>query len=1813
MELKSVFGSFWGKIRSNKLIDGHRRVLLIAAGGLLLLFLIFRMIFGFLDHGIKLVAMDPADDINIKTNLTFTFSGDAVEEREVGVTVTDRLIKFTPAIPGRFRWISRRELRFLPETPFLPSTEYQADLQTGLVKVKERYLSGNRAVKFNTGLFKVESVSIGFVYPEGQKKGLRLQANLQFNYPVTAAELQKALELRFTKNERPIGFNLSASVGGNNLVATSELLQPEDKDKEVELVIPKGFRCRGGNIGLAETFSEKTVLGAKKPLTIIEAAPKNSDTHCWIAVHCSDIADAKSLAGFIRIKPEVPFKVAVEGDYINIKSDKFKSGANFQIRLAPGLPSLNGYPLKREYAATVFFTDLEPSLKFNAPGRYLSSKGNLNLGLETVNIDRVNLEISQIYANNIVSYLHDASNDNYVYSGYIPRMGRVVESSLININGPKNELVTTPINLREYLKDNFRGILQVVVSSDDERWFRDAKYVIVTDLGIVGKMGRDELMVWVNSLAAMEPKPKTKVSLISRNNQVMATAFTDRQGVARFKNIKKTRAEFEPYIILAELGDDFAFVQFEQGLIETADFDIRGRRHLVDGYEAFLYLDRDIFRPGDQGNLVAVIRGPNAGMPPEFPVKLEVKQPDGQIYKELKSNTADRGMCEFAITVPDYAQTGRYQANLRIADEIVGSASFSVEDFMPERIKVTAKTDQPEYYAGNKARVSVTGVNLFGPPAAGRRSELKVKLEPVEFTAAGYNSYTFGDPEQAFSPKEQELGEIKLDDDGVAVYNYEFPKELTPPAKLRALFHATVLEDGGRAVSSYQAVDLHAYQRYIGIKALSRENYCELNKPFPIKYVVVDTHGKPVEKTRLSLEVYRITWNSVYRKTESGRYEYVSEEEKTRVYSGTLTAEKGEQSYQYVPKDYGRYQIVLKDPASPSRAAVSFYAEGWGYTPWTMDAPEKVKLETDRKTYKVGEQAKIEVKAPFSGKALVTVEREQVYDYQVVEFKENTGVVTIPVKEEYKPNVYVSLHLIRSIKSLEKRAPARAFGIVPLTVDCLAHKLDLKLQAAAEIRPRHELEVSVKIDRSAANAYLTLAAVDEGICQLTNYAVPDPVKYFYGKRSLNIESYDLYGMILPEVESAPAKSSPGGDADLDGVRRRNLNPVAVKRVKPLSLWSGVVKVDRNGEARVKLQVPQFNGTLRLMAVAASGNRFGSAQKKIIVRDPIVITPTFPRFVAGGDRFSVPVGVVNGTGKAGCFQITLGAKGPVEIVGASRQALSLKNQEEQMVFFELKAKNSTGKLAFTLQARGNQATCEITEELALRPSVPLTQEYKSGAITAKRPMTVVPASDWLPGTASYQLTLAPLPGLKFAGSLRYLLGYPHGCVEQTTSKLFPLLYFDSLAEATQNEVFKGGNADYYIGQGIEKLEAMQLRDGSFSYWPGDSYSNEWGSVYAANFLVEARKAGYSVADRVYDKMLKYLLNLSRVSDSSKERLQTRIYALYVLSLAGKTQLSTMAYLKNLALDKLDEASQAQLAAAYYYSGDRQTAKQLLPATLTPSVAGRQTGGNFNSAVRDDAIILGALADIEPGNPVIFKLVSRLGKAAKPGYWGNTQENAFALMALGKIYKKKTESDYQGEVWVDNQKIAAFDSQKITTLKDSRLGKGRIRVKISGKGECYYHLTACGIPARNDVKEYSRGISVTREYLDRHGDRQNPAHIRQGDLIVAHLTIRPDQDGLDNIAIVDMLPGGLEIDNPRLAGNAGLTWISEKSLVPGYLDVRDDRLILFVNLSKSGTYHFYYALRAVSCGEFILPSVKAECMYEPEIGSYASSGQITVGRE
>ncbi|HBL36904.1 MAG TPA: hypothetical protein DDZ55_08870, partial [Firmicutes bacterium] len=352
---------------------------------------------------------------------------------------------------------------------------------------------------------------------------------------------------------------------------------------------------------------------------------------------------------------------------------------------------------------------------------------------------------------------------------------------------------------------------------------------------------------------------------------------------------------------------------------------------------------------------------------------------------------------------------------------------------------------------------------------------------------------------------------------------------------------------------------------------------------------------------------------------------------------------------------------------------------------------------------------------------------------------------------------------------------------------------------------------------------------------------------------------------------------------------------------------------------------------------------------------------------------------------------------------------------------------------------------------------------------------------------------------------------------------------------------------------------------------------------------------------------------RGRETARNRLQAKIYALYVLSLNGSPDLSTMAYWRRYAPENLSNDSRAHLAGAYFYTGDRLTAREILPTSFAVNIFPRESGGNFNSTLRSDAIILSVLADADPHNPAVYQLVNRINKAAQGGRWGTTQENAFALMALGKLYKEKSDGTYRGEVYLGKEKIAEFDSTQDLILSDPRLAEGKITVKLNGDGECYYYLKSSGLSTRTDLPEKSTGIQVTREFLDRQGNPLALNKIRQGDLIIARITVKPEQPGLENIGIIDLLPAGLEIENPRIESRESISWLTQESVRPDYMDVRDDRLILFFSLPKVRTYQFYYALRAVTCGEYILPSIKAECMYAPEISSFSSSGAIRVVRD
>lgn len=1754
--------------------------------------------------------LTPSEEVDPKANLIFTFSEDVADLQQIGENFQSEFIQFEPPVFGSYRWMNLRQLRFFPESPFKPATHYRVTIKPGLLSGQVFYLSEDQVVDFDTAKFEVISSKMQIVNSSASTS--ELTAKLAFNYPVHPEELNKYLSLSLLDGqlERPLDYQIKESNPSRLFHLSVPNLKQLKKPREVRLTITKGLICEDGMVGLEKDYISTATVSALDPLKVYHVHGNCNYTLGTITLEFSRAVEAESAPAFLTVEPEVTYKMEIYNDIVRLKSADFQPEEIYTITVNQGLPAKNSAPLEKTFQRKIRMPSLAPLVRFNSPGQYLSTKGNLTLGLETVNLDQLDVSIYKVYANNLVHYF--TQDVQWKRKQQLSNFGSLIKNFTLDLKNQQNQLISTPLSLEEYFERDPQGIYQVVVSAHNDHWLRSSKMVIATDIGIVSKLAQDQLTVWVNSLQTLDALYQAKVSLISSNNQVLATGMTNRQGLVKFDQLSKVFAEFDPFLILVEYGEDLSFLKLSDAQLDNTDFPTAGRSYLTDGYEAYLYTDRGVYRPGDQAQITALVRGVDVAIPSELPVRLKVTDPTGRIYAEYVKNTGQIGASEFELALPDYVKTGKYTADLYVADKTIGTVNFNVEEFMPDRIKVAVETDQRAYQLGELAEIKVSGINLYGPPAAGRDLQLAVKLETASFTAPAYRSYSFGDSSIKFKTLNQTVGNAKLDEHGQHTFSYSFPQDLQPGNLLKAVFSATVREEGGRAVTKYQVVDFHPYQSYIGLKRLG-DHYGQIDQPYGIQYVEVDQDGQPVAGSTLIAKVYRIVWHSLWQKNSSGRWDYDSEEEAEEILTAELTPGLGEQIFNFTPREYGKYKIVISNPETKAQSSLFFYATGWGYSPWAMSNPTKIELDLDKPSYQPGELAQIQVKAPFSGKALVTIEREKVYDTQIVEFKENTGLLTVQIQKDWQPNVYITVQLIRSTASAEKHAPLRAYGTTTLSIDSLEKKLAVEIKAPAELKPQQSVEIAIEVDGVSDQAYLTLAAVDEGILQLTNFSTPDPYNFFYGKKKLDVHSYDLYDLILPEVERIVGQSTPAGDADgyAEKIRKENLNPISIRRVKPVSLWSGLVKIDASGQATIKLDLPQFNGSLRLMAVAFDGDRLGSAHKRVIIRDPIVLTSTYPRFISGTDKFEIPVAVFNGTGQQGEFTVKMNTQGPVKLLSPGEQSLTLENEEEQLVTFQLEAGNALGKVTFNLKAQGNGCQSSEETELPLRPAAPLVKELFVGTITPDQAIELNLPTEWVTGTEEYSLTISPFPAIQFSESLQYLLKYPYGCAEQTTSRVFPLLYFDQLAKEVDPELFKEGSAAYLIEEGILKLQRMQLFTGGFAYWPGGNKANRWTSIYVSHFLVEARQAGYPVSNQVYDKMLINLKAIARKKAADHWELQNKVYALYVLTLAGQPDLSNLAYIKNHQWKELAEDSRVMLAAAYHYAGERDQGEKLIPFSFSTAQIERETGQNFNSTIRSDAIILSLLADIAPDHPAIPSLVEKLTKAQSNSRWGTTQENAFAYMAIGKLLKTQSSDSYTGQVLISGESVGLFSDLEGVEITDARLAEGKVTLNLSGQGKAYYFAEAQGVPLNSEELAYNRGVTVTREYLDKDGQRLDMDQIKQGSLVIGKITVTGQRNNLNNLVVVDLLPAGLEIENPRLQSRGNIDWLTDESYPIDYLDIRDDRLLLFTNISSANQpVTFYYALRAVTVGEFVLPPIKAECMYEPEISSISATGMLRI---
>ncbi|HEX4878149.1 MAG TPA: MG2 domain-containing protein [Chitinophagaceae bacterium] len=1760
-------------------------------------------------------------------NLVFRFSHSLATDSMLNAWDSTEYISFDPAIPGRFRWDGPDELVFSPSEPLNPATKYTAKIKSAVLRFsKYNSVKNGDKISFHTPELTLDGSQV--VWAGESSTSAVPQIDLFFNYRVNPETLKD--RLRIEVEGKKMDFNMITLSPDNKVSVRINGIKTEDKDFDAKVVIEKGLKPEKGNTSTAEPITGSMTIPSPFVLSIQNIESEHDGTEGVVRVTTSQQLSGESIRPYLKFDPELEYTVEPNDYGFTLRSDKFDTEKSYAVTVSKGLRGKLGGVMKEEYSNSVAFGELEAKIVFtNSKAVYLSKKGGKNIEVQITNVPKVKLIISKIYENNLLlaeryGYYPKESSSGPDYAGYEDEyyyddygsdamLGDVIYEKEIDTRSLPKSSGGRLLNISQFedrLPD-FKGVYHVVIRSTEDYWVKDSRYISLSDLGLIAKQGLNKIYVFTNSIKTTDPVNGVNVTVYSSNNQLIGTGATNSSGVAEIAYTPKDFSGFKPAMIIAKTADDFNYLPFNNTKVNTSRFEVGGKRSNPSGFDAFVYAERDVYRPGEKINFSIILRDAQWKSPGDVPLKLKFLMPNGKELKSFRKSLNEEGSLEGSIDIAMAAITGSYTLEVyTTTDVLLASKNFSVEEFVPDRIRVTAQLDKKSLSPGENAALAINAVNFFGPPAANRKYETEIQVKQKSFSPEKFDGYDFALANQnTFFDKEVREG--MTDEAGNALIDYAVPATYANMGALQTNFYTTVFDETGRPVSRASSVDIFTQEVFFGIKQ-DWYYYYPLNQPVKFQLAAVNKEGNATNATA-RVEVIKHEYRTVL--TKSGSYfRYESQKEDKLMIEQQLSV-GANTIYSYVPRTPGDYEVRVFVPGANNYVQRSFYSYGsWGInnTSFEVSREGNVEIEIDKKTYSTGETVKALFKTPFSGKMLVTMETDHVVSHQYVEVSNRTASVDLKLTAAHVPNVYITATLIKPHEVSDIPLTV-AHGFRNVTVEEKNRKINVEVVAEKTVRSKTHQKVTVK---AAPGSFVTLSAVDNGVLQISDFKTPDPYDYFYQKKALQVSAFDLYPLLFAEVRAR--LSSTGGDGfagDLD----KRANPMPAKRVKVMSYWGGIKKANGSGVAEFEFDIPQFSGELRLMAVSYKGNSFGAADNTMTVADPIVVSTALPRFLSPGDTVNVPVTLTNTTNKAATVSAVISVEGPMKVLGGNSQSLSLNAKSEGKAAFRIVADPTinVGKVTVTVNGMGEKFS-EATE-IAVRPPSTLQKMTGSGSIAGGNTQKIsIGVSDFMPGSVNYSLVVSRSPVLELGEQLKYLVQYPYGCTEQTVSAAFPQIYYGDLADLMMlNKQQKKANANSNIMEAIRKIKMRQLYNGAVTLWDGEGKEDWWTSIYSAHFLLEARKAGFDVDNSLLETLLNYINNRLKNKetityyynrDQNKKIAPKEVaYGLYVLALANRSNVPAMNYYKaNPALLALD--SRYLLAVAYATAGDKRSFTAMLPASFTGEESVPQSGGSYYSDVRDEAIALNALLDVDPGNAQIGTMVKHVADKLKKRQWLSTQERAFAFLALGKHARSANNSSATAEIKVNGKVIAKVDGGQWTGDMKA-LGSNNAEITVKGNGRLYYFWQSEGISSSGAYKEEDSYLKVRKRFFDRTGKPITGNTFKQNDLIIVGISLeRSFNTAIENVVITDLLPAGFEIENPRTKEIPGMDWIKDAS-IPTALDVRDDRIHFFVDaFNNKQTY--YYAVRAVSPGNFKMGPVGADAMYNGEYHSYNGAGVVRV---
>lgn len=1766
------------------------------------------------------------------------------------------IFEFEPAIEGHAMWVDDNTIEFVPAGP-LPENQFY-DVHFDLDKVA-KVKAGLEDFHFQFSTYQQTlfvNVDGLYDYDDYVSDWKRIQGSFTTADAVDEEQLQQLIKA--TLNGKSLPVSIEESYGDNRYYFYVDSIERKTEEQIVKV------SWDGEAINAFQSGSEDVIVPAQGDFSIdnvrvIDLEDQKIQIQFTEPIAQQDLNGLISLEGINKLTYSIEYNTVTAYLPTRIVGER-------KLTVSPGIKNQKGFGMKEGGEEFLTFLEPKPLVRLRGNGCILPSTNGLIFPFEAISLKSVEVRVLKIYETNVHSFLQVNNMDG---EDGLTRFGKVIARKKIRLDYDKSmdlkQWNSHVIDLDKLIKADPGAIYRVSIkfskddaicncpteqnenenvnqasSSDNDSWnenlwwsfddgfdtwyYHEDEYsacdnsyyegkavsrnILASDLGMICKIdSKRRAHAFVNDMLSTAPAANVEVQYFNFTKQVIAEGKTDASGMLEVPLKEK------PFLMVAKRGSQRGYLKLADGNSNSmSQFDIEGE-DVQDGIKGYFYAERGVWRPGDSIYLNLILQDLDKKLPQGHPVRFSLRDPNGQTVTEFTKSKNVNGTFDFRTATSYQSPTGYYTASATVGNRTF-TKSLLVETIKPNRLKIYLDINE------KAARDSLAKLEvkwLHGANAGSLRANINVTVRGYRTAFAGYKGYIFDSPIRVVNAEKQMIYDGFLNAQGEAKVPTRINVGTNAPGKLQANYLTKVFEKGGDFSVDRKDIIYSPFERYVGIKtpdADNPDNSLETGKNNKIEIAVVDENGKPANADKLHVKIYRLEWRYWYERGDENLAQYIARSG-ALVYRDTLISSRnGKASYNFKVNypEYGRYLVTVTDLDGKHQTGATVTVD-WPY--WDRGNRKETTSATmlnfscDKERYNKGEEVKITFPSSAGGRALISVETSRkVLNKFWVATQAGETKCSFTTTEEMTPNAFVHVTMIQPHATTKNDLPIRMYGIVPIIVDDPETHLHPLIAMADEIRPESSTIINVKELNGKRMTY-TLDVVDEGLLNLTSFKTPNPHGAFYAREALGVKTWDMYDYVIGAYAGKLDKLlSIGGDGGLKEGEGAKAN-----RFKPVVTHLGPFVLEPGQTASHKVTLPNYMGAVRVMVVAQYEGAYGSAEKSVFVKSPLMVLATLPRVLGPGEQVQLPVNVFATENNIKDVKVSIETN---DLVSADIKTQSLKFSEptDEVVNFKLDVAQRIGiaRVKVTAVSGSERSVQEI--ELDVRTPNPKVVTGQEVVIQPGKSWTGNISFSGITGTNLATVEVSSIPPIGLEKRLNELIQYPHGCIEQTTSGAFPQLYVNELSNVKPSDLATIGTN---VKAAIRRLQLFQTSSGGFAYWPGEGEESDWGTNYAGHFMLEAESRGYNLPSGLKTKWISYQRREAKnwstgsnryVHSRAKESHEiTQAYRLFVLALSGQPELGAMNRLRE--QSGLSQSAKWRLAAAYQIAGQPDIARQLtnnLSATV-PSTY-RELSYTYGSTTRDQAMILETMS-IMHNQQKATTLAGEIAKKLNSDQWMSTQEAAYSLLAISEYTGAKGNAGISYSYSLNDQSAKTASTEKaidqlIYSERDIAK-KGKVTLKNTGKAPLYVKLMVEGNPLVGDKSSSDNDLLMEVKYLDMNGNEIQPNQIVQGTDFMAEVTLtNPGKKGLyKEMALTQIFPSGWEIHNARMEG-------SDRSNGARYQDVRDDRVYTYYDLGPNVSKTFRVHLNATYMGRFYLPSTYSEAMYNRLINAKSGGRWVEV---